>query len=574
MYARKHIILCIGLLIHCIGISCISIAQKIQDIPLPVFIEPTVKVYVSPYGNDKANGSKDFPLQTFQAAFSQLQSITSGSLNRVPCAIMVLPGRYILSDIIEQNQARFSPDGSQNRLLDISIIGEGNPIIDGSAIKKSGGFGLIRLCGSHITVQGLIIKNSPSYGLVIGQSFARSTHVNIENISIDSTYDHGIMIGDINSNKKDTVHISHCRITETNRKNEFGLAKQWGSAIKLYGASTVLIDSCFLHRNWGEAICINSSSEIEIHNTTIFDNWGPAVYCDIARNVSIHSNLIVSTADSTIYSNGKRGMIGVLVSVEAWDPFQQELYTENIDIYSNVFMNCSGILDIWEGTLSFIQTATFRNIRLAFNSAFGLKTGANNQNASFISTVFSSPYPVNRMLQNILIYGNILSANPLEFPHTLWVRSSAEPLQYITFAQNRWNRIKPSIGNHDIDDTGILPDSIMIDNIIPEPDLMKRVQSLDGIITDYFGMKRGADSTLAGAFSSLHVSGIYQDHISKTRGTFGIFPHYRYIVDPKPGDRKFSIISIDGRTFYEKVNDMQTEILLPSIGPYFIIEHQ
>ena len=572
MYTRKAIILCICLLILCFGISCISLAQKIQDIPLPFIIEPTVKVYVSPYGNDKANGSKDLPLQTFQAAFSQLQSITSGLKNRVPCAILVLPGRYILSDIIEQNQARFSPDGPQNRLLDVSIIGVGNPIIDGSAIKKSGGFGLIRLCGSHITVQGLIIKNSPSYGLVIGQSFARSTHVNIEDVVIDSTYDHGLLIGDINSNKKDTVHISHCRITETNRKNEFGLAKQWGSAIKLYGASTVLIDSCFLHRNWGEAICINSSSEIEIHNTTIFDNWGPAVYCDIARNVSIHCNLFVSTADSTIYSNGKRGMIGVLISAEAWDPLQQELYSENIDIYSNVFMNCSGILDIWEGTLSFIQTATFRNIRLAFNSAFGLKTGANNQNASFISTVFSSPFPINRKLQNILIYGNIMSANPLVYPPTMWVRSSAEPLKFITFAQNRWNRIKPSIGNYAVDDIGILPDSINLDNIIAEPDLIKRVKSLDGITTDYFGLKRKADSTLAGAFSSLYISGIYQEHISKTKGTYGIFLNYRYMVEPEPRDRRFSIISLDGKVLSEKVYGMQTEIYLPSIGPYFIIE--
>ena len=418
----------------------------------------------------------------------------------------------------------------------------------------------------------MIIKNSPSYGLVIGQSFARSTHVNIEDVVIDSTYDHGLLIGDINSNKKDTVHISHCRITETNRKNEFGLAKQWGSAIKLYGASTVLIDSCFLHRNWGEAICINSSSEIEIHNTTIFDNWGPAVYCDIARNISIHSNLFVSTADSTIYSNGKRGMIGVLISAEAWDPLQQELYSENIDIYSNVFMNCSGILDIWEGTLSFIQTATFRNIRLAFNSAFGLKTGANNQNASFISTVFSTPFPINRKLQNILIYGNIMSANPLVYPPTMWVRSSAEPLQFITFAQNRWNRIKPSIGNYAVDDIGILPDSINLDNIIAEPDLIKRVKSLDGITTDYFGLKRKADSTLAGAFSSLYISGIYQEHISKTKGTYGIFPNYRYMVEPEPRDRRFSIISLDGKVLSEKVYGMQTEIYLPSIGPYFIIE--
>ena len=114
----------------------------------------------------------------------------------------------------------------------------------------------------------------------------------------------------------------------------------------------------------------------------------------------------------------------------------------------------------------------------------------------------------------------------------------------------------------------------MIHNIIPEPDLIQRVQSLDGITTNYFGLKRGADSTLAGAFSSLHISGIYQEHISKTRGTYGIFPDYRFVVDPQPKDRSFSIISLEGKTFSEKVYGMQTEIYLPSIGPYFIIEQQ
>ncbi len=63
----------------------------------------------------------------------------------------------------------------------------------------------------------------------------------------------------------------------------------------------------------------------------------------------------------------------------------------------------------------------------------------------------------------------------------------------------------PSIGNHDVDDRGILLYVIMIHNIIPEPDLIKRVQSLDGITTNYFGLKRGVDSTLAGAFSFLYI---------------------------------------------------------------------
>ena len=121
-------------------------------------------------------------------------------------------------------------------------------------------------------------------------------------------------------------------------------------------------------------------------------------------------------------------MIGVLVIVEARNPFQQELYTENIDKYSNVCMNCSGILDIWEGTLSWIQTARIRNIRFALSSVFGLETKLNNQKASFISKIIMLFIQYIEMLCTILIYDNMLTANPLEYRYTMWVHSSAEPL--------------------------------------------------------------------------------------------------------------------------------------------------
>ena len=114
----------------------------------------------------------------------------------------------------------------------------------------------------------------------------------------------------------------------------------------------------------------------------------------------------------------------------------------------------------------------------------------------------------------------------------------------------------PSIGNHDVDDRGILLYVIMIHNIIPEPDLIKRVQSLDGITTNYFGLKRGADSTLAGAFSSLHISGIYQEHILNIKGLYGIFATYKCIVDREPKDRRFLIITLEGKAFSEKVYHM------------------
>lgn len=77
------------------------------------------------------------------------------------------------------------------------------------------------------------------------------------------------------------------------------------------------------------------------------------LYCDIVKIYLFI--LILMFLKQTLLSIGwQKGMIGVLVIVEARNPFQKELYTENIDKYSNVCMNCSGILDIWEGTLSWI----------------------------------------------------------------------------------------------------------------------------------------------------------------------------------------------------------------------------
>lgn len=144
----------------------------------------------------------------------------------------VSKGLYTLTKPIEQLQQDIYPAGEKKRTLHISFKGiDDSVIIEGGNIKRTGGYGLLHVCGSNIEISRLTLRNAPSFGLAIGQPFARSTNVFINNITIDTTYSHGISLGNIDAKNEDTVLIKHCRFHETNIMNAGGTSNQWGSAL-------------------------------------------------------------------------------------------------------------------------------------------------------------------------------------------------------------------------------------------------------------------------------------------------------------------------------------------------------
>ncbi len=538
----------------------------------PAIYPATIELYISPEGTDIDNviANADNPLRTFDSIFSVLKKKTIGMKGDVYCAVLINRGIYRLKTPIEQLEKDFSILESDQRKLHVSFIGiEDSVIVDGTNIQKNGGYGLIRLCGSNISIKNLIIKHAPSFGIVIGQPFARSTNVIIENIHIDSTYSHGIVIGNVNSRFEDTVLVTKCRFTETNQMNAKGILNQWGSALKLFGASHIMIDSCHFEHNWSEAISINNSNHVKIARSHFVNNYAPSVYCDIARNVTIEQNIFTAKSDTIMYRPGKRGMVSILLSNEAWDPTASTHITSDIDIFSNVFLGQSGVLDIWEGTVSFLQTSTIENVRCAFNSSFGMSSGNNSNNTGIITTVFSSPMPFNRTINNILVYGNIFSVDPQKWSTNVWFRTDLQLSQKFTFIGNRWNSAFPSIGNYANDDFKYFADTFSL-QIAELADFRKKVVSIKECELDYWGNRRGKDSTFAGAFEFNEPLTISEDSRYISTYLFSYFPNAKCRIPHEWNCKEILCIGLKGDIWKLQISGIDNELVLPGNGPYFL----
>ena len=538
----------------------------------PHIYSPTIELYVSPEGVDKENSiaNADNPLQTFDSIFSVLKQKTIGMKGNVYCAVLIRKGIYRLNSPIDQAETDFIIAGGDARKLHVSFIGlEDSVIIDGTNCKKSGGYGLLRVCGSNIIMKNLIIKHAPSFGMMIGQPFARSTNVFIENIHIDSSFSHGLVIGDVNSAFEDTILISKCRFTETNQMNANASSNQWGSALKLFGASHIMVDSCHFEHNWSEAISINDSKQVKIIRSSFVNNYAPSVYCDIAQNVTIEQNLFTAISDTVMYKAGKRGMVAILLSNEAWNPAATHHRTSDIDIFSNVFIGQSGVIDMWEGTVSFLQTSTIENVRCAFNSSFGMSAANYSTNTGIISTVFSTPMPFNRTVRNILVYGNIFSVDPNKWPTNTWFRADPMLIQQFTFRGNRWNSAFPKIGEYVNDDYRILSDTYTTD-IAQQADFRKRIASLKDCEWDMTGKKRGADSTFAGAFEYNELVSVSEDSNERLQYIYSYFPNAKCLIPKDWKCREILCIGLKGEMWTLQYTETDGVVELPGNGPYFL----
>jgi len=551
-------------------------AQGSGGFSYPVINEPLITIVVDKEkGSDTSREASELsPLASFDSVFTVLVNKTKGLKGDIPCAVHIKKGHYVLKETVEQTMSSFMPSGSGGPKLHISFIGiDDSVIMDGSPIKRVGGYGLLRICGSNVRVSNLTILNAPSFGLVLGQTFARSKNVIVEQVIVKKSYCHGILLGDIDSKEQDTVLIKKCSFIETNTMNAQSSNTQWGSGLKLFGASHVLVDSCYFYSNWSEAISINDSKYVRITRSTFIDNFAPSVYCDIAQYVTVDRNMFLSTNDSTIFKTGKRGMVAVLLSNEAWSGTAIDHFTRGVDIHSNIMINQSGALDIWEGAVSFIQKAYVQNIRFAFNSCFGMSSGKGSTNAGFITTVYSTPFPPNRILNNLLIYGNIFSADPSKWSPNIWFRTNKDIAPAFIFRFNRWNRTFPGFGNFTNDDNAILPDSFSL-SMLDLESLKKKVPSLSHVLEDFDGRKRNADSTMAGAFELSNQTGISNLQTTGNTLIFDYFPQERFIKPQHWQHGRIFCIDLLG-----KVRILEDElgsgiIPLPGKGPYFILQQQ
>jgi hypothetical protein len=464
-----------------------------------------IEVFLDPNGRQGASGLRQDPVSSFSAAMTRMKELTSTMSGRVACALVFLPGRYRLTEPFIQFNKDYVVTGSAGqRLLELSFIGQENVVLDASEIVMPAGHGVITTSGSGIEIRNIRIANSNEFGVRLGTGTRRSTNVLLSNVTVDSTYSHGILIGDAASPLADTVTLVGCQISNTNQMNVRGSTGQFGSALKLFGAREVNVVNCRIGRNWGEAVCINNSSRVRVRECTIYDNWAPGVYCDAGSDVVVSRCVFRSDRDTTVFSAGKRGMVGVLISTEAWTGSPTELRSGDIDIVNNVFINMAGCLDVWEGTMSFLQRQIIENVRFAHNNCVGMWTTRGNTSAAFVNLVYSNPFPSNRTIRGMFIGNNIFSADPALVAPNRWVRLPAEAATAFSYPSNYWSASVPGIattfGNVVAPSLPLTEPASWLPEVTTS--LKGRVPRLSWVASDAGGRNRSEDSTNVGAYES------------------------------------------------------------------------
>ena len=543
-------------------------AHAQHAIPFPTLVGDSAtryRVYLDPAGNDANDGSRAAPVATYTGAIRRMKERTALDTGRIGCAFRFLSGTYRLAEPFIQMAGDHRVVGTNGvRWLELSFEGEGDVVLDAVDVKMPAGHGVITTSGSGIELVNLTVRRSDQFGIRLGTGSRRSTNVLVRNVTIDSTYTHGILIGQDGSPLSDTTAVVNCRVLNTNTMNYRGSLGQFGSAVKLFGASDVTVRGCWIGRNWGEAVCINNSRRVLVEGVTIEDNWAPGIYCDVADSVVVRNNVLRATKDTMMFPQGRRGMVGVLISTEAWTGSITEFRTRNIDIYNNVFINMAGCLDIWEGTVSFLQRQILENIRFAHNTCIGMWTTVGNTSVSFVNAVYSQPFPINRTIRNVVVANNIFSVDPAAILPTRWVRVPVEARPAFTYKSNYWAASVMFIeASNDNVVASWLPTTEPA-SLFPEvtTKLRGRVRALDGVTEDARGLRRGPVETNVGAFEELVDVGVDEDNAKHAHLRIHLVTGPSLYLHPTPYARLVDVFTFNGTLLFTRQLDPHTGHLL------------
>jgi len=476
-------------------------AQTVQ-IEEPLIISPSYSVYIATNGNDSNTGDSLSPLATFSAALNKLDQLTANTNGNVYTEIVVFPGTY--TEVFRQALNKYQIG---NKLMNVSLRGKGNVLLDGTGITVNVGGGMIYLLGSNIFVKNIAVKQSTENGVRFGYNYS-GTIINPHDILIDSvevseTAGHGILlgIGALNANGSSLLiprakrfKVTNCHVHDAVNYNT--AQSQWGSSIKFWNASQIQALNNHVHDNSGEGINFDFCDTAEVRENLLHDNYAN-IYLDKMEYAYVHRNFIY---------NVSKNVSGILTGLEAFTAFVTNHYIKDIYIENNIILNTRGI-NLWQGIYSAIQNGIYSNIQIRHNTIIGKQFG-NGAQVSISHDVFlGQPIP-NFSISNISIDRNIISANADSLNNNKLLSAPLNPQPGLTTAYNLYN-INPGFAYNTTSDqiNASLPVSMdpalalfeLSPNSNYNPALIMSVQNSGGILTDFFGDLRNQTNTNAGA---------------------------------------------------------------------------
>ena len=248
--------------------------------------------YVSPQGDNRAEGSRDSPFRNIQRA---LQVATQPG-----DSVIVREGTYTPSLSVNLGNS-----GKKDAFITLRAEKDESVIIDGSLM--AGDSNVIAVLGAYIRVEGLTVRNAKSTGLVVWGPGARTHHVEFINNTVEDSQKGGIYAG--TPNRDDPVRdilMEGNTITRTSLVNETrAQGVTWAFGVGGGMTKNLTIRDNTVFENHGEGIGLYLSDGGLVEGNRAFDNFAVNLYLDNTTNTRVRRNLCYSTGKAAFFRFGK-----------------------------------------------------------------------------------------------------------------------------------------------------------------------------------------------------------------------------------------------------------------------------
>lgn len=488
-----------GLILCLLATSIIAVTQ----INRSATAAPTNNTYyVAPTGNDGNPGTLTAPFKTIQHGADQAAPGDT---------VLVRGGTYV-----EDFTVRVSGTAA-NPITIKSYPGE-TAVVDGQytlpPVPSRGWDGcnntvsppvcfhyapMVRVKGSHVILEGFVVKRSLGRGIVISPNNGQTpTGVVLRNNVIHDVRDGGLIILDANQILIEENEIYHSGNFATHDRSGSDLG--WPVAVVAIRSTDITYRRNKIHRNWGEGLSTGRGTVgVIIDENEIYDNFALQIYIHRSHQVHVTNNLVYCTNHPDFQRNGNPSA-AIIINNES--QFAGDLTVKDVTVTNNIVTGCLQNLGIWPA-----GRERAKNLLVAHNTFANATSNPDEKDAVAIK-ITDGGYDNMRFVNNIIYQTAFKIAAGTDDPE-------------LVFSHNVWMQAPPTA----VSGTG---------DIIGNPQLKNPDATLSpgGVSPDWFRLQLTSPAVDQGRFV-----GIMQDYFGTPRGTvpdIGAYEHTSGTIGPLP----------------------------------------